>query len=68
MKTLKEYLHYGPFSYGFNEYRNSHKKCYNKLLKWYEWCISSGFINKDEAFSCLKYAIKRWKDNNFDDL
>lgn len=51
----------------FNPNLSSHAKIYNQLLKWYDKAITR-YMNKDEAISCIKYAIKQWENDNFDDI
>lgn len=66
MKSLEEFVNESSKD-EFNEHIKSHQQCYNKLLKWYDSCVGK-YMNKDEAISCMKYAITQWENDNFDDM
>lgn len=69
MKSINDYAHRVNESSEnkFNPNLKSHAKCYNNLLKWYDKCID-GPMDRDEAISCMEYAIEQWKNGNFDDI
>lgn len=69
MKTIKDIvneININESKDKFNDSIKSHKEVYNKLLKWYD--KATRYMNKDEAISCLRYAIDHWKNDDFDEL
>ena len=73
MKSLQEFVNEADYikdkdgKYTFNPNLSSHAKIYNQLIKWYDKAIAR-YMNKDEAISCMKYAVEQWENDKFDDI
>ena len=78
MKSLQEFVESTAINeVGFNDGKYTkfnphgnpkHKEAYNDLLKWVDEQDEKGNLHGENYYEILEYALKRWKDNNFNDL
>ncbi len=50
----------------WNPSLNSHKKCYNDLIKWYDKCLR--YMEKDEIVDLLRTALDDIGEDQFNEL
>ena len=50
----------------YNPSFNSHKKCWNNFIKWYDGCLH--YMEKDEILDLLQTAIREIEDDSLDEI
>lgn len=66
MKSIIEFIKESKGD--FNPKNPKHKEAYNDLLKWVDEQDKKGTLHGEEYYGILEYALKQWKNDNFNDL